>query len=278
MSNAINFRIDTKKCIQCGLCAQDCPMLIINPKTEFPAIKEGKEKNCIKCQHCLAICPTGALSIWNLQPENSMPVTGNFPQPEQMANLIKTRRSIRKFKYEELDKEVIQELLEAAIYAPTGHNINSVLFSVVDNKEDFKRLRELTYEGIRRAHEEDRLALNRKFMFDFQRLWVAKQVDVLFRNTPHLIVASVPKTVTTPEADTNIALCYFELYANTHNIGTLWNGMVKWAINEIAPELRKQIGIPDDHIIGNVMSFGKPGVKYARSVQIMGEHINRIRL
>jgi hypothetical protein len=40
-----------------------------------------------------------------------------------------------------------------------------------------------------------------------------------------------------------------------------------WAIRDIAPELRAALGIPEDHVIGYVMSFGKPAVKYQRTVQ-----------
>ena len=42
---------------------------------------------------------------------------------------------------------------------------------------------------------------------------------------------------------------YFELIANSHGIGTLWNGMIKWTIDDINPELRALIGIPKDHTI-----------------------------
>ncbi|MBL4560886.1 MAG: hypothetical protein JKX79_07855 [Labilibaculum sp.] len=32
---------------------------------------------------------------------------------------------------------------------------------------------------------------------------------------------------------------YFELIANSHGIGTLWNGMIKWAIDDIDTDLRE---------------------------------------
>ena len=59
----------------------------------------------------------------------------------------------------------------------------------------------------------------------------------------------------------------FELLAQANEIGTLWNGMLKWAFEDILPDLKKRIGIPDDHMIGYIMVFGKPAVKYARTVE-----------
>ena len=274
----IDFKIDKEKCTKCGLCAADCPVLIIDPKSEYPEIKEGKEAQCIKCQHCLAIFPTAALSIWGKKPEESIPVKNNVVDPEGMAQLVRTRRSVRKFKSDGLEKEFIHELLATAAYAPTGHNKNAVLFSVVDNRSDLEKFREATYAGIKKASDEGNLPAPRAFMNDFQRLWYSKQIDVIFRNAPHLLIASAPKTIATPETDATIALSYFELLANSNGIGTLWNGFVKWIVRDIAPELKTKIQLPDDHVIAGVLLFGKPAVKYARSVQSEGLHLNRITL
>jgi len=272
----IDFKIDTERCIQCGLCAQECPMMIINGRTEYPEIKEGKESQCIRCQHCLAVCPTAALSILGKDPDESEPVTNELPTPEHMSRLIKTRRSIRKFKSEELAPELIREIVETTAYAPTGHNKNAVLLSVVDNKSDLAKLRTLVYDSIKQAQDEGRLPASQAVLFNLQRLWASKQIDVLFRDAPHLLIASAPKSITTPLIDSSIALSYFELLANSHGIGTLWNGMVKWVIDDINPALARQIGIPEDHVIASVIVFGKPAVKYARAIQSDGLNLNRI--
>ena len=274
----IDFKIDTKKCIQCGLCSSECPVMIIDGKSEFPKIKEGKEGQCIKCQHCLAVCPTGALSIWGKKPEDSVIVSDEIPSPEEMSLLIKTRRSIRKFKDEELGRELIHQLLDTSAYATTGHNKNAVQLSVIDNKVDLADFRNLVYDSIKKAADEDRLIPSMQVLLKLQTVWETKGIDVLFRNAPHLLIASAPEKATSPDTDSHIALSYFELLANTYGIGTLWNGMVKWVIKDIAPEIKELIGIPENHVIGYVMIFGKPAVKYARSIQNEGIPINRISL
>ena len=139
-------------------------------------------------------------------------------------------------------------------------------------------MRTLTYEAIKKAKEEDQLPQELSYMNRFQILWFGRQIDILFRNAPHLLISSVAKDVADPEADVIIALSYFELLANSQGIGTMWNGFAKWAIDQITPEIRRKIGIPEDHVIGAVLLFGKPGVKYARSIQSDGLNLNRVNL
>lgn len=58
--------IDKTKCIHCGLCLKDCVAECLEfDKNKFPKYKEGGKENCFACQHCLVICPVGALSFGN---------------------------------------------------------------------------------------------------------------------------------------------------------------------------------------------------------------------
>lgn len=52
-----------------------------------------------------------------------------------LLELIKTRRSIRKFKSNKIGEEVINKLIEAAMYAPSARNQQSRIFIVLDKKE-----------------------------------------------------------------------------------------------------------------------------------------------
>lgn len=274
----MDFKIDKEKCIKCKLCASECPVLIIDARTEFPEIKDGKAQNCLKCQHCLAVCPTAALSIWGKNPADS--IAGNSPKPttEELENLMQTRRSIRRFKNEDVEKELIHRMVSKAAYAPTGKNENSVLFSVVDNRNDMAKLRELAYNRIKKAAEENRLPESFSYLNNFREVWESKQIDVIFRHAPHLLIASAPKSGTEPALDCAIASTYFDLLANSNKLGTLWDGFAKYVFEDVFPELKAEIGIPENHEITSVLLFGKPAVKFARSIQSDGLHLNTITL
>ena len=58
---------------------------------------------------------------------------------ENFSELIKTRRSMRKFTPEELTQDEVVTLLKAALMAPSSHRSNSWQF-VVDDKETLARL------------------------------------------------------------------------------------------------------------------------------------------
>jgi ferredoxin len=273
----IDFKVAEDKCIECGLCKEDCPVGIIKLTPKASIVSE-KEKNCLKCQHCLAICPTAAISILGKNPEHSVSCNAEVPSASAMSNHIKIRRSVRKFKWENVDQELIQKVMETASHAPTGHNDNAVLFSLIDNIEDMNAFRDTIYAAIKKAVTENRLPRKYFSLASFQKVWEKSEVDIIFRNAPHLLIATAPSKDASPKVDSLITLTYFEFTANANGLGTLWNGMITWVIEEVDLSIRELIGIPKDHSIGYTILFGKPGIKYARGIQSEGLHLNKISL
>ncbi len=50
-------------------------------------------------------------------------------------NVLKTRRSCRKFKAEMIKDDELSQIIEAGTYAPSGHNAQSAIIIAVTNKE-----------------------------------------------------------------------------------------------------------------------------------------------
>ena len=55
-------RIDTDKCISCGVCVKNCPISAITPKgKKHPPLIE--EELCVDCNVCTRVCPANAVSM-----------------------------------------------------------------------------------------------------------------------------------------------------------------------------------------------------------------------
>jgi nitroreductase/NAD-dependent dihydropyrimidine dehydrogenase PreA subunit len=271
----LDFAIDESRCIQCGECAADCPVRIIDVSQGLPRISEQRQGLCIRCQHCLAVCPTAALSILGVNPDESAEILP--PSPEGLENLIKSRRSVRRYRSEAVERAVLDRLMEAVAYAPTGKNERKVRFTLVDDPEVMARIRVMTMEGIRRAVDEDGLPDGMEFFAKFLTAWDQGR-DIIFREAPHMLIASSPREATSGEADPFIALSYFELMAASLGLGTVWCGYARWALQSVVPELGRRLGIPSDHRSMYAVMFGWPAVRYARAVQREAQGLHRVRL
>ncbi|WP_320007974.1 nitroreductase family protein [Maridesulfovibrio sp.] len=265
----LNFKVNEGLCIRCGKCITDCPTMCISMlEGDFPVILD--ENNCMRCQHCLAVCPTGAISIMGVDPADSIELQYELPTAHSMEALIKGRRSIRKYKKNALDKKIITKLLETASHAPTGVNAQGVLFTVTTTTEATEELRKEIYENVSRllkTADYDKEDLRFQYMNMAHSAYTNHGVDVILRGAPHILIASAPKAIPLPKEDCVIALSTFELFAQTMGIGTLWDGMLQWCMEDFFPELTVKLGVPEDHKIGYCMIFGHPAVQYARTVQ-----------
>lgn len=72
---------------------------------------------------------------------------------EQFSELVKKRRSHRKFTEEKLTEEQIQTLIETALMSPTGKSLRSCSFCVVENPDLIARLSQAKNAGSQFAAE-----------------------------------------------------------------------------------------------------------------------------
>jgi len=272
----LQFTIDESRCTRCHACADECPVKIIHLKEGWPTIPEYKESTCLKCFHCLAVCPTAALSILGKHPDDSVVLRGALPNATQLETLLKGRRSVRRYRDENLDRSFIDRLLAAGWHGASGHNDRQVRFTVIDDREQLRRLRSDILTRIAELAQNKALPEGLEFFSTFFRDWERNGDDVIFRGAPHLVIASADERSTSAQIDCVIALTGFELMAQSMGIGTLWNGLAKWSLERIMPELPSRLGMPKEHRIGYVMSFGKPAVTYHRTVQHTPEIVRAI--
>ena len=108
--------VDREKCTGCGSCVKICHEGCLSLIDGVAAIDR---KYCSTCSQCVAICPGQALS-WDGVPPLAFD-GARLPSAEQLDELFKQRRSIRRFKKDRIDRALLEEIVNYGIYAPT-HN------------------------------------------------------------------------------------------------------------------------------------------------------------
>lgn len=147
---------------------------------------------------------------------------------------IKTRRSIRSFRADKLTDAQIATILEAAIWAPSGHNKQLTRFTV-----------------LRRG------ALMTRFA---KAIAVAAERDVDtydFYAPDTLILASNPRDNGNGLADCAVALENMFLTAHAIGVGSVWINQAKLVCDEPAVRaILDELEIPQDHIVWGMGAFG----------------------
>ena len=106
--------INRESCNGCGLCVKICHEHCMTFEGEKVQIDH---EVCSFCCQCIAICQTLALG-WN--GEKSIPFKkNNLPAAEQIDELLMERRTIRFFKKEKVDRNLISEIINLGNYAPS---------------------------------------------------------------------------------------------------------------------------------------------------------------
>jgi nitroreductase len=231
-----------------------------------PYISADKEAMCMRCQHCLAVCPTGAVSILGRQPADSRVLSPEgMPTLEQMTLLLRGRRSVRQYKDENVDPALLRQLLATLANAPTGANRRALTFSLIDDKAVMARFQQQVMAGLRAALDEGRVPAHAAYLHTALSWPYQYGVQLLFRNAPHALIISASPDALCPEQDIALALAYFELLASSAGLGTVWWGLLSMAL-ETAPTLKAVLDLPADHRYYGML-FGIPTVHYPRAAQ-----------
>ncbi|MEM3617820.1 MAG: nitroreductase family protein [Candidatus Bathyarchaeia archaeon] len=159
--------------------------------------------------------------------------------------VIKRRRSIRKFKPEQIPDHMLQEILECALLAPNARNQQKWHFTVIQNKEVLKKMVDIIKENM----------LNSGIDFLAER---ARDPNFNpFWNAPTVILITADKKARFAEIDCALAAENILIAAESLGLGSLVMTSTEFLfISEKGKELKKELGVPEGYEHVCVVALG----------------------
>lgn len=252
------IRICENTCVGCGRCAAICPLDRI-------VMREGKAQvvsECMECGHCYSICPQQAIAMPDVQDDGCGSPVGEIPvSAASLLDLIRSRRSIRRFQNKPVSGELLAELLEAGRYTPTAGNAQDVRYVVI--QQEAETVKRMAWDGIRRILEETRspehpLAAYRETL---QRIWDQHEApagrDKLFFGAPVILLV-----LSASSMNGLLAASTIELMARAEGLGALYCGFAQLGIAHSAQACEFLQIHPEQ--IRCCLLLGHPDVRFLR--------------
>ena len=166
---------------------------------------------------------------------------------------ILTRRSTRRFDNKIPDKEMIQKVVNAGRYAPSGANSQTSHFIVITNKEVLKDIAELVQEEFAKMEISEDMYVSLKGSIN-----ASKKGDYVFHyNAPVLIVTANKKGYGNAIADSSCALENMMIAANAFDLGSCWINQLHWLDdNERIRAFLEGYGLKKDETITGGLALG----------------------
>ena len=239
-------KINEEKCIGCSLCVKDCPssnLYLENGKAHTNGI------GCIECGHCYAICPQNAVSIEGYPCKDEAVVPMTEIDSDTLLAAMKSRRSVRRFTSQPVEKEKLRKILEAGRYAPTGANAQNISYTILGSKQS--QAEKICVDLFRKGKK-----LASPFISFLKRIEITD--DFFFKGAPLVIVVSSQNKV-----NASLASAYMEIMAENLGLGVLYSGFFAMCA-KFSGKLRKLIRLPKGEEVVSCLIIGYPAVKYQR--------------
>lgn len=158
-----------------------------------------------------------------------------------MIELIKTRRSIRRYTKKEIPNEIMMEILDCARLAPSARNNQPWHFVVITDEKTKKRLSDIAKHG--------------KFMKDAYST----------------IAVFCDKSANNKLLDASAATQNIMLAAWNYGIGTCW---ISSYMKEHSQKTQEMLNCPDSHELMVLISMGYPDEKPIRGKKSLEEVVS----
>lgn len=155
----------------------------------------------------------------------------------ELIRCIKNRHSVRRFEDRPIPQEILESIVECGIYAPSGKNMQTWRFTVLNDADQIQQWKQLV---LSQASE--------------------RKVRVSgFENPAALILISNDSRNKNGEKDSSCAAENIMLAATAYNLGSVWiNALSTMCDDEKICEQLRQWEIPDRHQVYAMIALGYP--------------------
>lgn len=190
-----------------------------------------------------------------------------------MLDLIKNRRSVRKYKKDNLPESVLKQIVEAGRYAPSGGNSQTNHFIVIRNESHLSHLKRLvreefakmeidenTYKSIQNSVAQSKRG-NYDFMYD----------------APVLIILANKIGYPNGIADCGAALENMMLAAKYFDVGSCWINQLHWLDhNSVIRQYLYTLGLGDNETVCGSLSLGYSNQQYSPPLERTGNKVTYV--
>ena len=277
--------VDPDLCTGDRLCAEVCPRQALEVVDETARSIEDRTGLCISCGQCVAVCPTEALRMPRFPDRDFHRLERPTFGYEDFLHFLRSRRSVRVFKDEQVPHEVIEKVLVAAANAPMGLPPHSTEVVVIDRRDELDvLLGELVaaYDSmlqgfgnpIGRAIIRFRSGAEVFNQLDSHVVDVARRNNEAYRvdgsdhymyRAPVLMLFHGNRWAMSVEENAHLVCHHAMLAALSLGLGSTIIGLVP-PIVERSKALRQRYGIPEDNRVLTSLIFGYPKYRYRRGI------------
>lgn len=163
----------------------------------------------------------------------------------EILNKIKERRSIREYEEKQISDDSLNNILEAATFAPSGQNKQNWIFTAIQNKEILSKLN---------------LAIKNRFSDSIvpELKEKGKSTNFSFNyNAPTFIIVSAPRESLLGTYNAGAALQNIFLAAHEEGLGSVWiHALTRLYDYTDIREILTEVGIPETHVVTGSAAIG----------------------
>jgi nitroreductase len=157
-------------------------------------------------------------------------------------------------------RDLIERVLQSACYAPSGHNRQPVVWTVVSGADSVRALSAAVITWMQKlvdqAHPLAEMLLAERLVDRWHR-----GEDPILRHAPQVVIAHTAAADPTGSGASLIAMTYFQLAAEALELATCWAGYFQMAAGA-DPAVAALVKLPADHRIHAASMLGYAKYSY----------------